>query len=179
MDAARRRVLHEAMTRLADGDRAAFHPVFQEAWPLVRGFANGVLRDETAAEDAAQQGLLKVFERASAFDPRRDALPWILGIVWNECRTERQRRRRRREEPIEPLAAEPRSGGTPEEEVIARDLVEAARRVLADLPPRDAETILFDLAEARPSSVAPATFRKRLERARQRLREAWRARHAG
>lgn len=176
MDADERGRLQEALIRLAAGDRSAFHPVFTLSWPLVRRFTIALLRGAADAEDAAQDALLRVFARASEFDRRRAALPWILGIAFHECRTQRRRTQRRREDA---LAAAERLPGTrsPEAELVRADLVRAAREVLAGLAPLDAETIVTALEGAAPADVPPATFRKRLERARRRLRRAFAERH--
>jgi len=161
------------MCRLADGDREAFEPVFAALWPVLRAFAARALAVPAEAEDAAQSALLKVFSRAAEFDPRREALPWALGIAAYECRTLRKARARRREEltgtPPEPLDAR-----TPEEAAIERDLQAAAGEVLGGLSALDAETLL---AAARGQRDSSATFRKRLERALARFRKEWRARH--
>ena len=64
--------------------------------------------------------------------------------------------------------------------LVARELAAAASDALAELRPSDAATVLAALSDdpaARPDSVAPATFRKRLERALGRLRTIWRSRH--
>jgi RNA polymerase sigma factor (sigma-70 family) len=179
MDDAQRRELQRAMTQLADGDRSAFHPVFILAWPVVRTFAHSLLRDGADAEDAAQQALLRSFERASQFDQTRDALAWLLGIAAYECRTLRRRRGRQREEPLS--AASDRAAGvpSPEARLVKEDLQKAAREVLASLAPSDIETIVAALAEppSRPPVLTAAAFRKRLERARRRLRSAWGAKH--
>jgi hypothetical protein len=66
---------------------------------------------------------------------------------------------------------------TPEEDLIERDLGRAAREAVAALPPADAEAILAVLAEGPGGRPKGAAFRKRLQRARQRLREAWSERH--
>jgi RNA polymerase sigma factor (sigma-70 family) len=179
MDAAQRRELQQAMSQLADGDRSAFHPVFILAWPVVRAFAHSLLRDAADAEDVAQQALLRSFERASQFDQTRDALAWLLGIAAYECRTLRRRRVRQREEPLS--AALEREAGVPSPEalLVTEDLQRAARDVLASLPHHDAETIVAALAEppGRPAAITAAAFRKRLERARRRLRSAWGTKH--
>ena len=60
-----------------------------------------------------------------------------------------------------------------------RELVRAALATLATLNPHDVEVIdaaLSDDDELR-RTLAPATFRKRLERALDRLRLSWRSRH--
>jgi RNA polymerase sigma-70 factor (ECF subfamily) len=162
------------MERLADGDRAAFPPVFAIVWPLLRRFAERALGPKEA-EDAAQQALLKLFERAALFEAGREALPFILAFAMNECRTLRKKAARRREDSLEGARELAVPGRSPEEELVARDLERAAREVLKGLPERDAEAILLSLAEERPTMSE--TLRKRLERARRRLRAAWSERH--
>ena len=173
MDRSARDALQRGMGRLADGDRSAFEPVFASLWPVLRAFAARALPDRAEAEDAAQSALLKVFARAAEFDPRRDALPWALGIAAYECRTLRKARMRRREEPGA-AAPEAMHAGTPEDAAIERDLREAAAQILGALSVLDAETLL---AAARGERDPSATFRKRLERAIARFRKEWRARH--
>ena len=177
MDSARRRELQELLTRLADGDRAAFPPAFTLLWPVTRSFARSFLRDDAGAEDAAQQALVRLFLRAAEFDPARPALPWVIGIVASECRTLRRRAQRRREGPLAEAEARADAGPSPEESATRSDLERAARSALAGLPPADVEAILAHVGEAERPDVPAATFRKRLERALKRLRRAWSERH--
>lgn len=165
--------LRRLMERLAGGDRGAFGPVFALLWPQLRAFAVRCAGPD--GEDAAQAALLKVFARASDYDPARDPLPWALGLAAWECRTLRRKRERRREEPA---AAQPElvaAAPSPEEAAIERDLREAAEEVLGTLRPLDIDTIVAIGSGRR--SVEGATFRKRVERALSRFRLAWRARH--
>lgn len=177
MDAAQRRQLQDLLARLADGDRAAFPPAFTLLWPVTRAFARAFLRDDAGAEDAAQQALVRVFLRASEFDAARPALPWVLGAVANECRTLRRRRQRRREEALAGADAQADPAASPEESVARRDLERAAFSVLGDLPAADVEAILAHIGELERPDLPSPTFRKRVERALKRLRQAWSQRH--
>jgi RNA polymerase sigma-70 factor (ECF subfamily) len=170
-----RNELQRLMTRLADGDRAAFRPVFALAWPEVRAAAARMV-DAADADDAAQAALLKLFERASEFDPARDALAWLVGIVGYECLTLRKRRARRREQDggDDALAAVADARRTPEEQAMASELEAAALTVLGTLAPSDRQTLRAALLGEGERAAAPATFRKRVERALVRLRAAWR-----
>jgi RNA polymerase sigma-70 factor, ECF subfamily len=164
------------LAAIADGDRAAFDPLFAALWPLVNAYAARLLADPSLAEDVAQEVLVRVFTRAGEYDAERDALAWILGVATWECRTARRRRGRRAETPI---AAAPDVPDGAALDPSQRDLVRAAIAAVAELAPADAATIaaaIFDDAEAR-AGLAPATFRKRLERALARLRATWRSRH--
>jgi len=177
MDATQRRQLQDVLARLADGDRAAFPPAFTLLWPVTRAFARSFLRDEGGAEDAAQQALIRVFLRAAEFDASRPALPWVLGIVANECRTLRRQSQRRREGPLEEADAHPDPGASPEEGARRRDLERAAFAALNGLPAADVEAILAHIGAAERPDLPPATLRKRLERALKRLRRSWSERH--
>jgi len=165
------------MTAAADGDRAAVDPLFHALSPLAVAYATRMLGgDRALAEDCAQDALVGLFGQLERFDRARDALTWALTHVTWQCRTARRRRTRRAEAPLA-YAPEPGlDGRTLAEE---RDLVRAALAELALLEPRDAEVIAAALtdADALRDALAPATYRKRLERALTRLRSAWRARH--
>src|SRR5688572_25845550 len=115
--------LQHHMERLADGDRGSFHPVFTALWPVLRRFAARHLGPEEA-EDAAQEALVRIFFRASEFDPSRSALAWALGIAAFEIRTARRRRQRRREgsPPAGALEGARDAAPTPEAQAMVRDL---------------------------------------------------------
>src|SRR5262245_41568265 len=113
--------LQSLMQRLRAGDRAAFHPVFETLWPVLRRLAARHLPPQDA-EDTAQEALLKIFHRAAAFDPERSALAWALGITAYEVRTARTKRRRRRESPEEAAPMRPDAGPDPEEAAMLGEL---------------------------------------------------------
>ena len=162
------------MTAAADGDRSAVEPLFHALWPVIAGYAQRYVGDRTLAEDVAQDALVKLFGQLDRFDRERDALTWALAIATWQCRTARRRVQRRGEEP---LAVEHVIDGAAAAE--ERELVRAALATLETLAARDREVIaaaLLDDTKLR-DSLAPATFRKRLERALGRLRISWRSRH--
>ena len=164
------------MAAAADGDRTAIDPLFAALWPGAVAYATRFLGDATLAEDCTQDALVKLFGRLEQYDRERDALTWALTHVTWECRTQRRRSQRRGETPDTDRDAPVLDGAALVEE---RELVRAALAVLDTLPPRDREIIasaLTDDDEVR-RSLAPATFRKRLERAFGRLRTSWRSRH--
>jgi RNA polymerase sigma-70 factor (ECF subfamily) len=144
-------------------------------WPLVRGLASRCL-PAAEAEDAAQESLLRIFFRASEFDPNRDALAWVLGIAAWQVRTYRTRARRRREERLPAGKDSKDPGRSPEDDARDRELAAELDRALAELSPSDAATLLAYARGERPH-VPGATFRKRVERALDRLRSRWRIPH--
>jgi RNA polymerase sigma factor (sigma-70 family) len=163
------------MARLADGDRAAFDPLYEALWPLVRRLAERMMLGAPEAEDAAQEAMTKLFARASTFEPGRSVQTWMLAITTYECKTLRQKQRRRREEEsLEDKRLD--DGPSPEEAVIARELEAAALDVLGTLRAADIEALHASMSDAR-LALPQTTFRKRLERALVRLRNAWSFRH--
>jgi RNA polymerase sigma factor (sigma-70 family) len=173
LDAHARAELQRELTRLADGDRQAFETVFARLWPVVHALAARYL-PAIDVDDAAQNALLKLFERASEFDPERDAVAWAVGIAMWEIRTVRRRQWRRRD--TGELDATELVGHAidPEEGAIAANLAAAIGQTLATLSPEDRDALL---RYARDERTAGAGFRKRLQRARTRMRAAWRLLH--
>jgi RNA polymerase sigma-70 factor (ECF subfamily) len=164
------------MVRLADGDRAAFHPLFAALWPLVRGFTARMLATAADADDAAQETLVKVFRRATDFDRSRDAVTWTLTLAAYECLTLRRRAARRQRQLAAPAAPDARP--TAEELLIARDLELAAAAALGELRAADRDAILAALSHGRGERPpVGAAMRKRLQRALVRLRASFGAKH--
>lgn len=169
-----REQLDRWMTAAAEGDRAVLDPLFRELWPLVTRYATRFLGDSTVAADVAQETLVKLFGQLDHYDRTRDALTWTLSIATWECRTVRRKIERRNE-----------TGNVPERMLDGtallegRELVRAALATLETLAPRDHEIIAAVLEDDDKlrAALAPAVFRKRLERALARLRLSWRSRH--
>ncbi|QRN94573.1 sigma-70 family RNA polymerase sigma factor [Archangium violaceum] len=177
LDHSERQQLRRWLERLAEGDRQAFTPAFACLQPLLEGFCARLLPCREDAEDAAQAALLKVFARATEYDATREALPWVLGIAAWECRTVRKARMRRREAPEEEQVEVVDGAEGPEARLLAEDLRRALAEVMGGLRPEDVETLEAAMGERERPAIPGATFRKRLERALGRLREAWRMRH--
>lgn len=169
-----RQQIQALMTLAADGERTALDPLFAALWSPVVGYTRRFLGDATLAEDVAQDALVKLFGRLHQYDRERDALTWALTFATWECRTARRRIARRAEtgDAVDP----PIDGLQLAEE---RELVRAALATLETLPTRDREVIAASLSDDDElrRALAPATFRKRLERALTRLRLSWRSRH--
>jgi RNA polymerase sigma-70 factor (ECF subfamily) len=134
-------------------------------------FCLSMLRHEADAADAAQQAMAKIFERASDYDPKRPAIPWALAIAAWECRTLQRKRFRRREAP-EDAGSEPADDRS-EEDLIRRDLTQAALTAMSELSHADRETLLATFLDE-ATTVSGVTLRKRRERALDRLRASFR-----
>lgn len=176
MSSVDRNELNKYMERLVDGDRNAFDYVYAVSWPLVHRLALKTIGQGPDAEEVAQQSLMKVFSRASEFEKGRDALSWILGITSFECKTARQKVKRRKEdfhsEDRLALRADPKA--LAEEQLVLKSLEDAIQDALEGLSPQDQETIKTAIHELDRPNIPGATFRKRLERAFDRLKDKWR-----
>jgi RNA polymerase sigma-70 factor (ECF subfamily) len=171
MDQKHEGTLESLLARLADGDRTVFSDVFKLLWPPTHRFCMSLLKNDADAADAAQEALAKILERASDYDRSRRALPWALAIAAWECKTLRRRVVRRRETTTQDTN-EP-AGEDAQEELVRRDLLQAAVATLSDLSPTDRETLVATFWDE-SGAVSGATFRKRRERALLRLRNSWR-----
>lgn len=170
-----RRDLHLAMVRFSDGDRTAFHTVFDGLWPILFAFTRGMRLGSADAEDAAQRALLLVFSRIADLDPERDGVAWALTLAAYEVLTIRKQQARRRETPAEALTETRDARPGPEEATIAEDLRRCLREAVGELKEADRvalEELLAD-AELDPSERG----RKRRYRASERLRTWWRRVH--
>jgi RNA polymerase sigma-70 factor (ECF subfamily) len=174
MDDPDRKAIHEAIVRLADGDRGAFPVLVDQLWPILLGFARRGIGNEHDAEDIAQQVFFNICARISDFDRAGDGLSWAFGIASYEIMTHRRRRQRRREvhgAPEVVLRADP--GVSQEDRFIERDLTTALELVVGQLSDEDRTYLGLAPAPA-TTNAARATLRKRRQRALDRLRIVWR-----
>lgn len=181
MDPSRRKAIHEAMVRLAEGDRRAFDAVVRDLWPVVLAFVRRSTRRPSEAEDIAQEVFVRICGRISELDRSRDGVAWALGIARYEILTDATRARRRRES-LDDASLGERGDGRPnqEEALVDADLHASLGEILGQLSAADREVLGLDEAASSstaPSSTPGATIRKRRQRALERLRELWRSLH--
>ncbi len=162
--------LDQLMKELSEGNRGVFTHVFQKLWGPTRILCIKLMGGDSDGDDAAQTAMLRIFERANEYDPRRPALPWAMGIASWECRTLLRRRARLRE--TDALPSESDDGAAVNEQD-QRLLVGAAKEALGTLSASDQEALISTYWET-ASGVSGATLRKRRERALTRLRDAFR-----
>jgi RNA polymerase sigma-70 factor (ECF subfamily) len=163
--------LNALMARLADGDRAAFTAVFQTLWLPILRLCSGMLKNEADAKDATQQAMAKILSRASDYDRARPTLPWALALGAWECRTILRSRFRRRE--VGDETAHEQTTAASEDDVVQKNLIEAALGAMGRLSDSDKETLLSTFWDEGASVKGP-TLRKRRERALERLRSTFR-----
>lgn len=158
--------LSQRILRLADGDGSAFDDVYDVVGPRVDALCVRLLGPGPDAEDAAQQTLIRVFERVDQYDPAiGPALGWILGLAVWEARTVRRRRGRRREDPWGE-APIPMEVAMPVDDDGWAEVNDA----IATLRPVDREVVLAVLGRGPRPQTTPAAFRKRVQRVVERIR---------
>lgn len=169
----RRKAIHEAMVRFADGERSAIDELMVDLWPVLLDFARRGVASEQDAEDIGQEVFVRICSRITEFDRARDGLSWAFGIAHYEVLTQRRRQRRRREVSDQSLELHCDDRAHPEEHAIREQLLAALSAVLGELTSED-QLALGLIASAESEGAPAATLRKRKQRALDRLRDAWR-----
>jgi RNA polymerase sigma factor (sigma-70 family) len=159
--------LDALMARLADGDRAAFDPLFRALYPLALRVASARVGPQRG-EDVAQASLVKLFARADDFEPGRPVVPWLYAIVANEVRAV-LRSPSRDQRPID-AAFDVASERDTEATIVEAELERALDDAIRALDASAAAAIAALLGRGPPPAISSTAFRKRISRAYARLR---------
>jgi RNA polymerase sigma factor (sigma-70 family) len=160
--------------RLASGDRAALPQAFRILHPMIQRFCEKLLGRGSDADDATQQSLECVFEQIGAYDVTRPALPWVYAIASWEVKTIR-RRTWRSDERKASVSDDDLTGEIqdPETAAMSKQFLAAVMELIDTLPAMDRQTLRETLERelaAESTSPSDAAFRKRKERALQKIR---------
>ncbi|WFU16503.1 sigma-70 family RNA polymerase sigma factor [Bradyrhizobium sp. CB3481] len=72
----------QLLRSVAQGDRAAFRAVYEQAGPTLFGICSRILRDRAAAEDAFQEAMLRIWQKSYLYDPAKGAaLNWMVTVA--------------------------------------------------------------------------------------------------
>ena len=124
-------------------DRAAFTRLFRHFAPLIKAFAlSGSALSASHADELVQEVMVKIWQKAAAFDPEKAAAStWVYTIARN-CRTDMFRRLQKFDTP---LAAEDFSPEQSEEEPFMqlqnRRSAERIHAMLRKLPPEQTQIL--------------------------------------
>lgn len=134
----------ECLTLIAaNEDRAAFTRLFRHFAPLMKAFAlSGSTLSANHADELVQEVMLKVWQKAGAFDPNKAAAStWIYTIARN-CRTDLYRRLQKFDTP---LSADDVAGDLESEDAFMalhqRRSGERIRQLMAELPNDQAQIL--------------------------------------
>jgi RNA polymerase sigma-70 factor (ECF subfamily) len=160
-----------------DQDREAFARLFNYYVPRLKGFL--MKRGETpeAAEDLAQETLVRMWRHAGSFDPTRaDASAWLFAIARN-LKIDTFRRDRRAELHTDDFLLRPEEPPQPEDVLLGNECRERVQRAMGTLPEEQLDLVRLSFFEGRShgeiadlTGVPLGTVKSRLRLAFGRLR---------
>ena len=156
-----------------EGETAPFANLVRTYQAPVYNLAYRMLGDRMAAEDAAQETFLKVYQHLKKYDPQRSFRTWLLSIAAHHCVDQLRRRR-----PTVELNDEIRLGSSanPEATVMRQDAGDHVQQMLGGLGPTDRAAVTLrywydcsykEIAEMLGTTVS--AVKSRLHRARRAL----------
>jgi len=168
----------EAIAALQRGDLRGLEPLVRRYQLRATRLAYAIVRDRSAAEDAAADALLKAADRIARYDPTRPFAPWLFGIVAHEALRSVRRSRRLADAPeaLESLEflSSPEPG--PAELAESNERRRLVHQAMAKLDPADRAVLVLrywlDLDEKEVAEVLGSplgTVKNRLHRARGRM----------
>jgi RNA polymerase sigma-70 factor (ECF subfamily) len=141
------------MLRVKRGDRGAFATLVEKYKQPVMNFVFRTLRDETEAEDLAQNVFLQVYKSRDRYERTAKFSTWLFTIARNLCLNEIRRRSRHPAESLEETHAEnedqpsrqyeDRKITLPTEAMLHGELAGKIEEALAELPENQRTAILL------------------------------------
>ena len=165
----------ELVRRARDGDRQALEALVARYDRYAFGVALLTLGDRAAAQDAAQESLIKAMRGLKKFKARSAFHTWLYRITVNTCRDFQRRRSRQREMPLDDAPPLPTADG-PLQATLDHERRQTVWRAVQALEPALREVVVLryyqDMsgAEIAQATGAPSgTVYWRLHQARQAL----------
>jgi RNA polymerase sigma-70 factor, ECF subfamily len=141
------------MLRVKRGDRAAFAELVDKYKQPVMNFIFRRLRDETEAEDLAQNVFLQVYKSRGRYKQTAKFSTWLFTITHNLCLNELRRRSRHPAESLEethtdnddqpPRQIEDKSQTAAPDNVLHGELAQKIDEALGELPENQRSAILL------------------------------------
>ena len=141
------------MLRVKRGDRAAFTELVERYKQPVMNLVYRTLRDETEAEDLAQNVFLQVYKSRSRYQRTAKFSTWLFTIARNLCLNELRRRSRHPAESLEETHGEhegqlqrqyeDKKNFLPTETLLHGELAQKIEEALAELPENQRTAILL------------------------------------
>lgn len=173
--------------RVRSGDSEAFYELIRPHERVIYITAYSILQDQTEAEDAAQETVLKAFRNLHQFRGDAKFATWLVTIAINESRMRLRSRQRARLESLD--ASDPEDPDyvpiqlrdwreIPSQALERQELREALTRALASLDDKYREVLILrdvqflNVAEtAQILGITPGNVKVRLLRARLQMRD--------
>ncbi len=167
----------ELVRRCLGGDNAAFEGILELYQDRIYSFALRLLRDEQAAEDAAQETFLKAFKNLASYNPAYPFASWLFRIAHNASMDALRAGGKTVSMDTEDFSDLPdRTAGVAESVAAAIDS-ERIEALLASLPPLYSEALLLAYREdmgpaeiGRVLGVPEGTVKARLFRGREMIK---------
>jgi RNA polymerase sigma-70 factor (ECF subfamily) len=133
----------ELLLRIQAGDEGAYDSVFRTWYPILVRVASALLKEVDAAEEVAQEVMLELWRRRHLIDTSVSLRAYLLRSIRNRSLNHLRhlRVRRETEADVEATYGAPLAADQP---IVAKELAEAVRTALAELPPRCRE--VFELS---------------------------------
>mgnify|MGYP003937896761 CR=1 FL=1 len=109
--------------------------------------ALGILRDEDAAADAAQDAFLKAFKALGGFRGDASFKTWLLTIAANEAKGTLRKAGRRRETQLDPATPVASEDPSAEESLVVREEAGRVRELLDQLPEKQRKAVTLRIFE--------------------------------
>lgn len=173
-------LIHAHLPAAARGDREAYGRIVAGCQGTVASIALAIVRDVPASEDVAQEAFLSAWQNLRRLKNPDSFLPWLRQITRNLARDHLRAQARRREpggdvEGLLAQVADPHP--QPCERAVEHEEHEVAAAVIDSLPAESREVLLLYYREGQNSrqvagllGLQDAAVRKRLQRARERVR---------
>jgi RNA polymerase sigma-70 factor, ECF subfamily len=176
------------IARILAGEKELFHELVRPYERMVYLTLFAIVKNETAAEDAAQETVISAYRHLASFRGEAKFSTWLTTIAVNEGRKRLRKARVAAEESIEEQAEEHEGDFTPApltdwreiplEALERKELREALRVAVAELPDIYRQVfVLRDLEElnieetAQALGINPGAVKVRLHRARMMLQK--------
>lgn len=109
--------------------------------------ALGILGDEDAASDAAQETFLKAFRKLDGFRGDASFKTWVLAIAANEARGVLRKAGRRKELPLEKVGPVVSRETSADKAVEVQEDAERVMKLLAELPEKQRQAVSLRIFE--------------------------------
>ncbi len=173
----------ELVGRVARGDREAFEELYRRVARRLGGYLFKLLRQQDLVEEALDDTMLVVWQKAGTFDASSRVSTWLFGIAHRKALKAMEHSRRHLRAVHPPLAegreAEPERPADPEQKALRRDDLRRLARGIEGLPPEQravVELTFFEgLSYAEISDVVGCpvnTVKTRMFHARKQLRRS-------
>jgi len=176
------------IARVIAGDNAAFHELIRPYERLVYVTIFAILKNETEAEDGAQETMISAYRHLKSFRGEAKFSTWLVTIAMNEARKRLRKAKTAREDSLDGPAEENEGDYTPAvltdwreiplEALERKELKEKLREAVGMLPEKYREVfVLRDIEELNQEETAAALginvtlVKVRLHRARMKLQK--------